>query len=225
MQRLPADYLPAESGLVRRRQAENGGEVDGMRLYERHEGGLRSRALGIAVHAILEELARLRAALEWDAVRSAAEKIKPRVSAQLRALGLDQRAATEIAAKAFESAMEVSRDAVGEWILSPHTDAASEVRWVGVIDGSMRTVQVDRVFRAERAPQIDGDDCWWIIDYKTYEDARGTDASAVLARLREVFAPQLEAYAAVLRNLHGKDTVICAGLYYARMLEFDWWEL
>jgi ATP-dependent helicase/nuclease subunit A len=225
MRRLPADYRPAESGLVRRRQAENSSEVDGMRLYERHEGGLRARALGIAVHAILEELARLRAALDWDAARSAAEKIKPRVSAKLRALGLDQRAATEIAAKAFESAMEVSRDAVGEWILSPHTDAASEVRWVGVIDGSMRTVQVDRVFRAERAPQIDGDDCWWIIDYKTYEDARGTDASAVLARLREVFAPQLEAYAAVLRNLHGKDTVICAGLYYARMLEFDWWEL
>jgi hypothetical protein len=43
--------------------------------------------------------------------------------------------------------------------------------------------------------------------------------------MREFFAPQLEAYAAVMRNLHGKDTRICAGLYYPRMLLFDWWEM
>jgi ATP-dependent exoDNAse (exonuclease V) beta subunit len=225
IRRLPADYLPAESGLLRRRQDENGSEVDGARLYERHEGGLRSRALGIAVHVILEELARLRVTLDWDAARLAVEKIKPRVGADLRALGLDQRAATEIAAKAFESAMGVSRDEVGKWILSPQMNAASEVRWVGVIDGSTRTVQADRVFRAGHAPLTEGNDCWWIVDYKTYDDTRGTDPATALSRLREVFAPQLEAYATVLRNLHGRDIAICAGLYYARMLKFDWWEM
>jgi hypothetical protein len=47
----------------------------------------------------------------------------------------------------------------------------------------------------------------------------------VLPKLRPLFAPQLEAYAEVLRNLHGKDSHLCAGLYYPRMLLLDWWEL
>jgi len=43
--------------------------------------------------------------------------------------------------------------------------------------------------------------------------------------LRPLFAPQLEAYAKVLRNLHGADTQIRAGLYYPRELLLDWWQL
>ncbi len=38
-------------------------------LYMRHEGGLLSRVLGTAVHKLLEELARLRAKLDWEAAR------------------------------------------------------------------------------------------------------------------------------------------------------------
>jgi ATP-dependent helicase/nuclease subunit A len=51
------------------------------------------------------------------------------------------------------------------------------------------------------------------------------EPAIVLPELRKIFAPQLEAYAEVLRNLHGKDSLIRAGLYYPRMLLFDWWEL
>jgi hypothetical protein len=43
--------------------------------------------------------------------------------------------------------------------------------------------------------------------------------------LRRIFAPQIEAYAKVLRNLHGADEPICGGLYYPRMSLLDWWEL
>jgi len=42
---------------------------------------------------------------------------------------------------------------------------------------------------------------------------------------RPLFAPQLQAYAQILRNLHGPDATIRAGLYYPRMLLLDWWEL
>ena len=119
-------------------------------------------------------------------------------------------------------------DPVAQWILAPHADAANEIRWTGVVAGSLRTVQVDRVFRAGPAPQIAAaspdEDTWWIIDYKTaHED--GLDPAALLPELRRQFAPQIEAYAAVLRNLRGANINLCGGLYYPRMALFDWWQL
>jgi len=79
---------------------------------------------------------------------------------------------------------------------------------------------VDRVFRAGLTPESDGETAWWIVDYKTAH-ADSLDPAA----LRPLFAPQIEAYARVLRNLHGADAVVRAGLYYPRMLMLDWWEL
>ena len=46
-----------------------------------------------------------------------------------------------------------------------------------------------------------------------------------MPKLHSLFAPQIEAYAQVLRNLRGQDAVIRAGLYYPRMVLLDWWEL
>ena len=193
-------------------------------LFTRHEGGLRSRALGATVHLLLEELSRLRAATDWPAAREALQRVEPRIAAQARAFGLDRTQAAQIAAQALHHALNASHDPLGQWILSPHKEADSEVRWTGVVAGAVRAVQVDRVFRAGLAPRMDGEDCWWIIDYKTaYAD--NAEPAAVLPELRKIFAPQLEAYAGVLRNLRGKDSLIHAGLYYPRMLLFDWWEL
>jgi hypothetical protein len=62
------------------------------------------------------------------------------------------------------------------------------------------------------------------VDFKTTQ-ASVSDTPAALTRLRPLFAPQLEAYARVLRNFHGADAVIRAGLHYPRMLLFDWWEI
>ncbi len=106
----------------------------------------------------------------------------------------------------------------------------------GLVAGSLRTVQVDRIFRAGTVPQnanettsqavadSTAEDTWWIIDYKTaHED--GLDPASVLPELRRQFAPQIEAYAAVLRNLHGAGVSLCGGLYYPRMALLDWWQL
>ena len=123
----------------------------------------------------------------------------------------------------MQLALKTSHDPAGQWILSPHPEAASEVGWTGIIGGSIRTVQVDRVFRAGSTPQVSGEDAWWIVDYKTHAGAE--DAASGLAQLRPLFAAQLEAYALVLRSLHGVDAVIRAGLYYPRMLALDWWEV
>jgi len=121
-------------------------------------------------------------------------------------------------------ALKASHDPVGSWILSPHAGAASEASWAGVVAGDLRSVRVDRVFQAGPTPGSDEGDCWWIIDFKTTH-AGNLDPAQALPSLREFFAPQLEAYAGILRNLHGGDAHLFAGLYYPRMALLDWWEI
>ena len=191
-------------------------------LYTRHQGGLVSRALGTAVHALLEELARLRATKDWDAARAGVAGMEARVAAMIRAAGVEPGKAAGLAAQAMGHALDASRDAVGGWILSPHPDAESEASWAGVVGGAVRTVRVDRVFRGGAEPLAEGEDCWWIVDYKT---AHAEDAAEALPELRKMFAPQVEAYGRVLRNLHGSGAAVRCGLYYPRMLRLDWWEM
>ena len=232
LRRLPPDYQRGDSEQVvslpktRPEPVEKSLVSDAReyRLYTRHEGGLLSRALGTAVHALLEDLARLRATNEWKSARVMLAQYEPRIAAQVRAIGIDQSKAAAIAAEALQLALKASHDPAAQWILSPHAEAASEVRWTGVVAGSLRTVRVDRVFRAGANFFSEGEDCWWIVDYKTAH-AETPDQDAALPEFRRLFAPQLGAYAEVLRKMHGNDTLIRAGLYYPRMLLFDWWEM
>jgi ATP-dependent exoDNAse (exonuclease V) beta subunit len=224
LRRLPDDYRPPLQALVESSAEAAISGIGGSRLYTRHEGGLVSRALGTAVHTLFEELARLRAAADWPQARAALGHCQPRVAAQIRACCVDQAQAAKLAAEALELALAASNDPVAQWILSPHAEAASEARWAGVVNGGLSTVRVDRMFRAGPSPLVDGQDAWWIIDYKTAH-ADVPDPAAALPELRKLFAPQIDAYAQVLRNLHGANVVLLAGLYYPRMLTLDWWEI
>ena len=140
---------------------------------------------------------------------------------------MDQAAATRIASEALQLALKASHDPIGSWVLSPHARAASEAAWAGVVAGDLRTVRVDRVFRAGPTPEAQGEGCWWIIDYKTTH-ADNLDLDQALPGLRQLFAPQLEVYAGILRNLQGADKPGCtirAGLYYPRIPLLDWWAI
>ena len=79
-------------------------------------------------------------------------------------------------------------------------------------------------FRAGPTPGAKGEVYWWIIDFKT-TDASSLDPAQALPGLRKLFAPQLEAYASLLRNLYGGDVPVLAGLYYPRFQLLDWWEI
>ena len=227
LRRLPPDYRPVQVESIRGREspipASQTGSVP-YELYQRHEGGLLSRALGAAVHTLLEQQARLRSTADWPAARTALPQFGPRAAAEVRALGVGPDQAAKVAAQALRLALSASTDPVGAWILSPHAAAESEARWNGVVAGALREVRVDRVFRAGATPGAPGHDCWWVIDYKTAHPD-DLDPRAALPEFRRLFAPQLEAYAEVLRALHGDGAPIRAGLYYPRMSLFDWWEL
>ncbi|MGB7266545.1 MAG: UvrD-helicase domain-containing protein [Terracidiphilus sp.] len=225
LRRLPSDFAAAHPHSLE--TAPESALVGAGRLYERHEGGLLSRALGLAVHAFLQQLAQLLASQSSHAIPTLLAPFEPRIAAQVRAAGVDPTSAKRIAAQALQIALHAAADPLGNWILAPHADAASEVRWTGIVNGVIRTVQVDRVFRAGHAPQSANsasNSSWWIVDYKTAHEDMPDPASA-LPGLRRVFAPQIEAYAKVLRNLYGVDAPVLAGLYYPRMSLFDWWQL
>jgi ATP-dependent exoDNAse (exonuclease V) beta subunit len=226
LRRLPADYeSPREEFAVEFSTESLAGAG---RLYERHEGGVLSRALGKAVHLLLEELAHLRESSDWEQTKAALTPWEARIVAQLRAAGVPPARAGRVAAQAIAIALDAATDSVGQWILSPHVEAFSEARWSAVIGGTLHTVQADRVFRAGSAPETTtsekDEESWWIVDYKTaHED--DLDPAVALPELRKIFAPQVETYAAVLRNLNGEQARIRGGLYYPRMKQFDWWEL
>jgi len=231
LRRLPADFClaqePAQMGADSSAEWMGYGAYQPVQdapqagaLYSRHQGGLLSRALGTAVHSLLDEFARLRIQLDEQAARQALPQSEARIAAEVRGLGVEPRQAVQIAAQALSLALAAADDATGAWILSPHTGAASEAGWTGVVAGSLRTVRPDRVFQAGSAPGAEGDHCWWIIDYKTAQ----VDDAAALPELRKLFAPQVEAYAQILRHLHGPDAPFRLGLYYPRMLLLDWWQ-
>jgi ATP-dependent helicase/nuclease subunit A len=223
MRRLPIDFtLDNAESPVSKTEAPLLGAG---RLYARHEGGFLSRALGQAVHALLQKMSELLIADPGLAEENLGDFV-PLIASQIRGMGADPPTAKHIAHQALKIAGKAAVDSIGRWILGPHVEAASEVRWTAVISGNLRSVQADRVFRAGSTPRSEasGDDpaTWWIVDYKTTEEA-GLNSDFTLAELRPRFAPQLEAYAEVLRKLHGTEIAIHAGLYYPRMLLFDWW--
>jgi ATP-dependent helicase/nuclease subunit A len=220
IRRLPPGYQPTLRVPAPARFSGNRASP----LFLRHLGGMESRALGTAVHTFLEEAAHRRASSSWEDTRAALPVLLPRLVSHARASGMDHHSAEQIVGRAVDIALSATREPAGAWILSPHPDAASESRWTGVVNGAIHTVQVDRVFRAGPAPQSEGENVWWIIDYKSaHSDVR--DLAEALPHLRELFAPQLEIYAEVLRGLHGREIEIRAGLYYPRLPAFDWWEL
>ncbi len=222
LRRLPLDFRIADGALTA--SAFDAPLQGANRLYERHEGGLLTRALGNAVHALFHELARLVAAQPLDAALAALARLTPRIASGIRSMGVDPQQAGRIAAQALEIVHKAAGDPQAQWILAPHAEAENEVRWTGVVEGSLRTVQVDRVFRAGPTPNAMNKETWWIIDYKTAH-IDGLDPGPALPELRRIFAPQSEAYAKVLRNLHGEGATVRGALYYPRMSLLDWWEI
>ncbi len=225
LRRLPAEFnLPDLPNNLAALREQDPVRIDVPERYTRHEGGIASRALGIAVHKLLEEAARLRVTNNWATTRNTLAQMLPRIKAQIRTSGITDSEATSISSRALDIAHQAANDPFGQWILSPHEESASETAWTGVVEDGLRSIRVDRIFRAGLEPLSNARDVWWMIDYKTAH-ADNLDPSVALPALRSLFAPQLEAYAVILRQLHSEKLPIRAGLYYPRMSMFDWWTI
>jgi hypothetical protein len=113
-------------------------------------------------------------------------------------------------------------DETGRWILSPHVDAQNEAEWTGWLNGTLRNIRVDRVFRAGEDVLDSRDSTYWIIDYKTSNHS-ALGLEGFFLDQKQEYKPQLEAYAGVLRLLKGPDTRIRVGLYYPLLRKLDSW--
>jgi len=113
-------------------------------------------------------------------------------------------------------------DRYGRWILSPHPEAQSEASWTGWIDGGLRTLRADRIFRAGANPLDAGSEYFWAVDYKTTRYT-GLDVADFLSAQRKIYEPQLAQYGRALRKLHGDSLQLRFGLYFPLLGHLEYW--
>ncbi|HTZ59121.1 MAG TPA: UvrD-helicase domain-containing protein [Acidobacteriaceae bacterium] len=223
LRRLPSDWQPEGNATV-------GVPVKEIReALDRPHGSLATRAFGTAVHALLEDLTRLPgidAEGPPQALLSEVGGWLPRAAAMLRSAGLPRAAAESQAVEVVRALQTVLQDATGRWILGARAGAQTETSWSGwaASEGGevVRTLRGDRIFRAGAMPCSREETHLWIVDYKTARHgASGLDA--FLDSEKEAYQPQLEAYGAILRKVHGETQPIRMALYYPLLGRLVWW--
>ena len=173
--------------------------------------GREARAVGIAVHRLLQVIAR-EGAERWPASRL--QGSRNLLQSLLREAGLgpaELRPALERCLAAVQSSLDDPR---GRWLLDPgHPGSASELRVSGWLDGRLVHGIVDRSF-------IDEAGMLWIVDYKTGRH-EGGKLDVFLDRERERYQPQLERYARLLAPRH--DGPVSLGLYFPQHAGWRAW--
>ncbi|HEY0795389.1 MAG TPA: UvrD-helicase domain-containing protein [Acidisarcina sp.] len=201
-------------------------------LYSRPEGSIEARALGIAVHALLEKAAGLLVTGTSITELNAMVPIWKNVAAPiLRNNGVvgphrsgAQHSLGSLTARALDAVKSTLDDPKGRWILSPHPMAQSETAWTGFLDGALRTLRVDRIFRAAAEPLVEGDECLWIVDYKTAGRPM-QEVEEFLSIERTKYEKQLEMYGRMLRLARGKSLDLRLGLYYPFLQHLEYWAM
>lgn len=188
----------------------------------RPQGALESRAVGTALHALLEELSLDLVQQPIDSVRSRVPFWQPRAIALLRSQGLS----SELAARASNSVVSALQSALADrtgcWILGPHPSAESEIPWSQWSARELKTLRGDRTFRAGAEPLSSGETHQWIIDYKTATHA-DAGLEVFLKSEEERYRPQLARYGDALRR-RGNRLPLRLGLYYPILGKLIWWE-
>jgi ATP-dependent exoDNAse (exonuclease V) beta subunit len=173
--------------------------------------GRESRAIGVAVHRLLQVIA-AEGATAWSPGRLA--RAAPIVTALLREAGLVGAGLAEAGARCLAAVERTLADPRGRWLLEPgHAGAASELRVSGRIEGRIVEGVVDRCF-------VDDAGVLWIVDYKAGRH-EGGDLDAFLDREQERYRGQLERYARLLAARHDGPTRL--GLYFPQHAGWREW--
>ena len=173
--------------------------------------GREARAIGVAVHRLLQVISREGAA-QWPPERL--HVVRPVLGALLSEAGLGS-SEIEGAVQRCVTALELSlADERGRWLLDPeHAQGASEQRVSGRIEGRVVDGIVDRSF-------VDESGVLWIVDYKAGRHEGGA-LEAFLDREQERYRPQLERYAKLLAAPH--QGPVRLGLYFPQHAGWREW--
>jgi len=219
LRRLPADVaIPyASENVPISAMAEI---FDERENFERPEGSRLRRMTGNVIHLLLERVSRY---LEQEPDASMEEirrVIRPQAAAMLRATAV----ASEQAAMAdVMGAIEgMVADENGRWLLGPHPEAQSEASWTGWLDGKLRTIRADRIFRGGDKPRDAGSENFWVVDYKS-SFYSGRDLDGFIEDQKSLYEPQLDLYGKALRKLHGESVILRLALYFPRLRRMTYW--
>src|SRR5690606_15760861 len=166
--------------------------------------------IGTLVHRRLQRIAEdgLDA---WSA--ASIEASRGELRRELELLGLERDEAERAAGTVVRALSAVLEDELGVWILGARDEAASEVELTFAKGGHVERIKLDRTF-------VD-DGVRWIVDFKTGTH-EGGELDAFLDAEVERYRPQLERYAAVLRELDQRP--IRVGLYFPLIRAFRAWQ-
>jgi ATP-dependent helicase/nuclease subunit A len=140
----------------------------------------------------------------------------------LRAAGLSRAEAEAQSTEVVRTLRAVLQDPTGRWIIGARGGAQSEISWSTWAGEVVRTLRGDRIFRAGAAPGAVEETHLWIVDYKTARHG-AAGIEDFLRSEKEKYQHQLEAYAGVMRTLHGEDTPLRLALYYPLLTRLVWW--
>jgi ATP-dependent exoDNAse (exonuclease V) beta subunit len=149
--------------------------------------GETARHVGSVVHRWLQRIAD-EALAGWDDAR--VEGSRAAVRQALAGRGVRQAELDGAVERALSALRRTLGDPRGRWVLGPHPEAATEHRVSGVVDGGVRRLVIDRLFREASGER-------WIVDYKT-SSHEGADVEAFLDRERERYQEQLRRYVRAL---------------------------
>jgi ATP-dependent helicase/nuclease subunit A len=221
LQRLPLAFVPERRFAVEQRLSYGAAAIAPVH-FERPEGSFQARAFGNAVHAFAEMLTkRLAHGTGVDGLLGEVAGWTPRIAAVLRGDGLAPAVVDRLAARVKVALENMLKDADGVWVISPHEDAMSEFALTSWAE-TRSSVRLDRVFLAGQRPLEAGNDCLWIIDYKTATHGR-EGVEEFLAEERLKYGPQMEAYARMMQD-RVETGKLRVGLYYPLLPRLVWWE-
>jgi ATP-dependent helicase/nuclease subunit A len=221
LQRMPLSFEAGRRFTVERRLPYGDAAIT-LAHFERPEGSFEARAFGNAVHAFAEMLTnRLAHGAGVDALLREVAGWTPRIAAVLRGDGLAPAIVDRLVARVKTALGNMLKDAEGLWVLSPHENAVSELALTSWAE-TRSSVRLDRVFLAGQRPLDAGNDCLWIVDYKTSTHGReGVEEFFEGERMK--YAAQMEAYARVMRDRVEAGKLRVA-LYYPMLPRLVWWE-
>jgi hypothetical protein len=221
LERLPLEFAPERRFVVERRLSYGDAAITPTH-FERPEGSFEARAFGNAVHAFAEMLTkRFADGATVDALLREVAGWTPRIAAVLRGDGLAAAVVDRLVARVKTALGNMLKDADGLWVLSPHEDAMSEFALTSWVD-RRNSVRLDRVFLAGQRPLDAGNDCLWIVDYKTATHGR-EGVEEFLAQERVKYETQMDAYARMMRDRAAAGR-LRVGLYYPVLPRLVWWE-
>lgn len=196
IKRLPSNW---QTPIHENRLAENFArhkKTQGFLLPDNHH-----KQTGIMIHQILQQIS-MNGIAWWQSqsVQNQQHYINNHLS-NLDMLKADITLATPSVLTAIQKTLADKR---GQWILQPHSEAASELPLTALIDGVATPMVIDRTF-------VDENNVRWIIDYKSAIDTEG-DLEKFLMTQQKEYQNQLWHYFQAIQEQDSRE--IKVGLYF-----------